>query len=416
MRAWVLHGIGDLRFETVEKPALKPGEVLVQVKAAGICGSDIPRIYQNGAHVHPLIPGHEFSGVVAEVGAGVDTAWLGQRVGVFPLIPCMACAPCQKEHYEMCRQYRYIGSRQDGAFAEYVAVPVWNLLRLPESVSLEEAAMLEPMAVAVHAMRRIHPSATDTVAVCGLGTIGLFLVMFLKEAGVGRVLTIGNKESQRRAAYALGVPDGDYYDCRCRATRPQAAQQDQATRPQAAQQDQDIRPQAARQDPAIRHQAAQQDQEARPQAARQDPATRYQDMHTQDSTSVPAWIRSRTEGLGVDVFFECVGKEETYAQAVESTAPLGRVMLVGNPFSDMGLERDSYWKILRDQLTVMGTWNSSFCHRPEDDWAYVLDRLAQKRIAPARLITHRFSMGEMEKGFHIMRDKTEDYGKVMGIF
>ncbi len=164
MRAWVLHGIGDLRFETVEKPALKPGEVLVQVKAAGICGSDIPRIYQNGAHVHPLIPGHEFSGVVAEVGAnvkdfkpgdkivtltavdtcevaevgaGVDTAWLGQRVGVFPLIPCMACAPCQKEHYEMCRQYRYIGSRQDGAFAEYVAVPVWNLLRLPESVSLD---------------------------------------------------------------------------------------------------------------------------------------------------------------------------------------------------------------------------------------------------------------------------------------
>ncbi len=229
--------------------------------------------------------------------------------------------------------------------------------------------------------------------------------MFLKEAGVGRVLTIGNKESQRRAAYALGVPDGDYYDCRCRATRPQAAQQDQ-----------DIRPQAARQDPAIRHQAAQQDQEARPQAARQDPATRYQDMHTQDSTSVPAWIRSRTEGLGVDVFFECVGKEETYAQAVESAAPLGRVMLVGNPFSDMGLERDSYWKILRDQLTVMGTWNSSFCHRPKDDWAYVLDRLAQKRIAPARLITHRFSMGEMEKGFHIMRDKTGDYGKVMGIF
>ncbi len=393
MRAWVLHGIGDLRFETVEKPALKLGEVLVQVRAAGICGSDIPRIYQNGAHVHPLIPGHEFSGVVAEVGAGVDTAWLGQRVGVFPLIPCMACAPCQKEHYEMCRQYRYIGSRQDGAFAEYVAVPVWNLLRLPESVSLEEAAMLEPMAVAVHAMRRIHPSATDTVAVCGLGTIGLFLVMFLKEAGVGRVLTIGNKESQRRAAGELGVPDGDYYACRCRATRQQAAQQDQDTRCQAVRQDQD------------RHWAVQ-----------QDPTTQCQDMHPQDSTSVPALIRSRTKGLGVDVFFECVGKEETYAQAVESTAPLGRVMLVGNPFSDMGLERDSYWKILRDQLTVMGTWNSSFCHRPEDDWAYVLDRLAQKRIAPARLITHRFSMGEMEKGFHIMRDKTEDYGKVMGIF
>ena len=371
MRAWVLHGVGDLRFETVEKPVVKEQEVLVRVKAAGICGSDIPRIYQNGAHVHPLIPGHEFSGVVAEVGVGVDAFWLGQKVGVFPLIPCTTCPPCRKEDYEMCRHYSYIGSRRDGAFAGYVAVPAWNLVSLPETVSFEEAAMLEPMAVAVHAMRRIHPAQTDIVAVCGLGTIGLFLVMFLKEAGVSRILAIGNKESQRHAVLKLGVPAEDYYDSRYPAA--------------------------------------------------QDPDIQVQDVHSQSmpgqgSAQIADWIRSRTEGLGADIFFECVGKEETYIQAVESTAPLGKVMLVGNPFSDMRLTRDRYWKILRDQLTVLGTWNSSFRHQPEDDWAYVLRCLSEKRVDPARLITHRLSMEEMEKGLQIMRDKTEDYGKVMGIF
>lgn len=390
MRAWVLHGIGDLRFETVEEPAVREQEVLVQVKAAGICGSDIPRIYQNGAHVHPLIPGHEFSGVVAEVGAGVDASWLGQKVGVFPLIPCTSCLPCQKEDYEMCRHYSYIGSRRDGAFAEYVAVPAWNLVRLPETVSFEEAAMLEPMAVAVHAMRRIHPSPADTVAVCGLGTIGLFLVMFLKEAGVGRVLAIGNKESQRQAVLKLGVPVEDYHDSRCNVSR---AQSDPCR---------DVQVQG------IQSQGAQ-------GQAPQVQSAQDQSMPGQ-GPQISDWILSRTEGLGADVFFECVGKEETYIQAVESAAPKGKVMLVGNPFSDMGLKRDVYWKILRDQLTMTGTWNSSFCHRAEDDWAYVLDRLSQKRIAPARLITHRLSMEEMEKGLQIMRDKTEDYGKVMGVF
>ena len=96
MKAWVLYGPDDIRLEKVDKPGMKRGEVLVAVKAAGICGSDIPRIYRTGAHVHPLIPGHEFAGVVAETGAGVDCSWQGKRVGIFPLIPCRACKPDRK--------------------------------------------------------------------------------------------------------------------------------------------------------------------------------------------------------------------------------------------------------------------------------------------------------------------------------
>lgn len=357
MKAWVLHGIGDIRLETVEQPRPGAGEVLVAVKAVGICGSDIPRIYQTGAHLHPLIPGHEFSGVVAETGEGVSDTWIGRRVGVFPLIPCGECGPCRKKQYEMCRNYGYTGSRRDGGFAEYVTVPAENLLELPDTVTFEEAAMLEPMAVAVHAMRRTVTAGSGTAAVCGLGTIGMLLLMFLLEkerqggasdpAPSFKILAVGNKASQKQAAERMGL-SGEQY---CSSREQDTAQ----------------------------------------------------------------WLARQTGGTGADVFFECVGKNETVSLAAAAGAPGGQVVLVGNPASDMLLERDIYWKILRNQLTLSGTWNSSFTHEAEDDWHYVLDRLSRRCIAPADLITHRFSLEELDSGFQIMRDKSEEYIKIVGI-
>ena len=353
MKAYVLHDIKDFRLEDVPVPVPSEHEVLVKVKAAGICGSDIPRVYKTGTYSYPLIPGHEFSGQVEVVGAGADSGWCGKRVGIFPLIPCKKCGPCLKKQYEMCRNYSYLGSRRDGGFAEYVSVPVSNLLELPDNVSFEEAAMLEPMAVAVHAMRRVQPKEVDTVVVCGLGTIGLLLAMFLIEEGVKNLLVIGNKEFQRQAVLRMGVPEENYCDCK--------------------------------------------------------------------RVDAERWISTRTNGIGVDIFFECVGKNETVTQAVNSTAPAGKIMLVGNPYSDMNLEKGVYWKILRNQLMITGTWNSSF-YFPEDeateldDWRYVLKKLEEKKISPAEFITHRFPMEGLEQGFHIMRDKSEDYVKVMGVF
>ncbi len=348
MKAWVLHNINDFRLETVERPDINEDEVLVEVKAAGICGSDIPRVFHTGTYSYPLIPGHEFSGMVAAVGKSVSSEWMNQRVGVFPLIPCYSCGPCQNRKYEMCRQYSYLGSRRNGAFAEYVAVPEKNLIRLPENVDYAEAAMMEPMSVAVHAMRKIAPSESESIAICGLGTIGLFLLMFLMESGKKNILAIGNKEFQKKTAMKMGLPE----ECYC-------------------------------------------------------------DSRTQN---VDEWLMRRTSGTGVDVFFECVGKNETLKQAVRLTGAAGRIMLVGNPASDMALEKEIYWKILRNQLTMMGTWNSSFTHEQKDDWHYVLERLEDHRIKPAELITHRCSLEELNKGLEIMRDKKEDYGKVMGIY
>lgn len=129
---------------------------------------------------------------------------------------------------------------------------------------------------------------------------------------------------------------------------------------------------------------------------------------------VDRWMMERTGGAGADVFFECVGRDETVSQAIDLTAE-GRVCLVGNPLSDIKLPKDIYWKILKNQLTLTGTWNSSFTGKADDDWNYVVERLANGRFSPEKLISHRISLEEIGKGFQIMQDKTEDYIKIMGV-
>lgn len=345
MKAYVLHGIGDYRYEETEVPSVESGTVLVRVRAAGICGSDIPRAYRTGAYSHPLIIGHEFAGEVVQTGEGVDKSWIHKRVGVFPLIPCMKCPQCEKKQYEMCSNYNYLGSRTDGAFAEYVRVPEWNLIELPELVTMEQAAMLEPMAVAVHAIRRIQPYTKDQIAVCGLGTIGLFVAMFLLEMGCQNVYTAGNKDFQKSMAENIGIKKENFCDIR----------------------EQDF----------------------------------------------SGWLLDRTKGAGADVFFDCVGKNEVINQGILGLAPKGKMMLLGNPASDMNLEKNLYWKILRRQLQLFGTWNSSFTHEKTDDWNYVLECLQKQRIKPEKVITHRLDMESFLDGFEIMRDKREDYIKIL---
>jgi L-iditol 2-dehydrogenase len=206
MKAWVLHGINDLRFE--DRPLPKPGrdEVLLEVKAAGVCGSDLPRIFETGAHTMPVVLGHEFSGVVAEAGDGCSD-WIGKRVGVFPLIPCMRCDSCVRGRYETCSNYDYIGSRRDGAFAEYVAVPAWNLVKLPVELSFEAAAMLEPAAVALHALRQFDWDETESLAIFGAGPVGLLAAGWARNRGAKRVFLVGTKPAQAETAAALGFSD-----------------------------------------------------------------------------------------------------------------------------------------------------------------------------------------------------------------
>lgn len=128
MKAWVLEDIGNIKYKEVLKPQISENEVLVQVKAWQVSAVRTFRGFTDRRTPKPLIPGHEFSGQVVQTGENADVKWQNKRVGIFPLIPCRNCIACQKGQYELCRNYSYLGSRRDGGFAEYVAVPERNLI------------------------------------------------------------------------------------------------------------------------------------------------------------------------------------------------------------------------------------------------------------------------------------------------
>lgn len=216
MKAYVLEGIGRLEYKDVPVPPLREDEALVKVMSAGICGSDIPRIFKTGTYHFPTIPGHEFAGVVCQAGSEKYDTLVGKRAGVFPLIPCKKCEQCRDRKYEMCRSYSYLGSRTDGGFAEYAAVPVWNLIELPEQVGFEDAAMLEPACVALHAVRRADMDKVRSVAVYGCGTIGVLALQWLSALGVGRIYAIGTRREQRELVTEL---TGAVF-CNCREEEP----------------------------------------------------------------------------------------------------------------------------------------------------------------------------------------------------
>jgi len=208
MKAAVLYAPGDLRVEDVPKPEPPgKGEVIIKVMAAGICGSDIERVLSKGTYHFPCIPGHEFCGVVHEIGPGTDGVSVGDRVSVAPIIPCFVCEPCQRGDYGLCEDYDYIGSRRDGAFAEYVKAPAMNLVPMPANVSFAEGAAIEPAAVALHGMMRVGVRAGDTVTVFGSGAVGLFAIQFAKIMGAGKVIAVDIDEKKLENAKEAGADE-----------------------------------------------------------------------------------------------------------------------------------------------------------------------------------------------------------------
>ena len=144
MKAAVVCANEDVRYMDYEEPQVTPGTVKVKVKASGICGSDIPRVLQNGVHFYPIVLGHEFSGDVVEVGEGVTSVKVGDRVSGAPLVPCMKCDDCQKGNFSLCKHYSFIGSRQQGSNADYVVIPEQNAVVYDPCIPYEQAAMFEP--------------------------------------------------------------------------------------------------------------------------------------------------------------------------------------------------------------------------------------------------------------------------------
>ena len=207
MKAQVLYGINDLRYEEkFPNPMLKQGNVLVQVKACGICGSDVNRVLNTGAYFSPAILGHEFAGVVKDVYDMEDEYLIGKKVAVFPLIPCQQCVSCNLGNYQLCESYDYIGSRSNGAFSEFVSVPKWNLIEIPDDISFEVAAMLEPMAVAFHSLRLADNIFGKKIIITGTGTIASMLAQFTIAGGASHVIVIG-RDKQKLGFVKTVAPD-----------------------------------------------------------------------------------------------------------------------------------------------------------------------------------------------------------------
>ncbi len=343
MKALNLYGINDLRYEEVKNPSPNDGEVLVKIMASGVCGSDIPRIFEKGTYNFPTIPGHEFSGLVVELGKGVESSYLNKKVVVFPLLPCFKCDLCKIGEYSQCKDYNYFGSRCDGGFAEYIAVPVWNLCIVPDSLSYEEAAMTEPAAVAIHALRQGGIEAGDTVVIFGAGPIGLMLARWAGIWGAFKTVLVDIDSEKISFARKLG----------------------------------------------------------------------FSYIFNSLECDVVGEIMKLTDGKGADLCIEGAGASKTLEQCLLCCRAFGRVVAMGNPAKEMVLSQKAYWELLRKQLKVSGTWNSSYTDIPKNDWKLSIEAMTTGTLDVKSLITHRINLDGYKEPLQMMKDRTGFFNKVM---
>jgi len=209
MKALRWYGRKDLRYEDVPEPSPGPGQLKIKVTLAGICGTDLKE-YATGPHMLPpdkvpLTPGHEFAGKVAAVGKGVKDFKVGDRVSGVGYYYCGECYVCKKGLYNLCVNQGFTGLTTDGCMAEFFILPAYACYKLPDSVSDEYGALVEPLAVALHAVRQGRVSPGDTVAVVGDGAIGLGALLSARVAGASAVYLVTKHRGRGGLAEKLGA-------------------------------------------------------------------------------------------------------------------------------------------------------------------------------------------------------------------
>ena len=208
MKALVLYGPGSYRTEKEwREPEMRPGWARVRVTYAGICGSDLPRFTTTGSYHHPMVLGHEFTGTVDTPAPGSEKFKGGEKVAALPIISCGNCRGCSEYGPFHCEEYQFIGSRNDGGFAQYCMVPEENLVRLPEKTDPRFGAFLEPIAVALHVVRRSGFSAGQSALVFGAGAIGLLIGQWLKIFNAKQVVIADVRDESLQLARQAGFED-----------------------------------------------------------------------------------------------------------------------------------------------------------------------------------------------------------------
>lgn len=214
MKALVLKEYRHFEIEEMPVPHIGPEDVLVRVKACGICGSDVHGMDgSSGRRIPPIVMGHEASGVIAETGANVTSFAVGEHVTFDSTVSCGTCYFCRRGRANLCDDRRVLGVscseyRQHGAFAEYIAIPHYILYRLPDGLTFEQASMIEPVSVAFHAVNLTPVSLNDTAVVVGAGIIGLFAIQALRSAGCGTIIAVDIEPNRLELAFKLGADQG----------------------------------------------------------------------------------------------------------------------------------------------------------------------------------------------------------------
>jgi len=314
MKALRWYARGDLRFEDVPEPSPGPGQVKVKVKWAGICGSDLHEYEMGPVFVSvgssgSIILGHEYAGDIVELGAGVTSLKVGDRVAGDSPQYCGTCYYCRRNMLQLCQHGVYTGLHTDGAFAEYVVAPAYSCYPLPNGVSYEVGAVIEPLEVATHAIYKSGLRLGDTVAIVGAGTIGLSTLMLARAAGAARIYVL--ELIKERGERALSMGAAKYFN--------------------------------------------------------------------PGEINAPEQIRELTNGLGVDVAFDCAGTAASGPLALSLTRRAGTVAIIGMSYQPTP---DFQWVnfMLNDQKIVG-------CIGYAHDAYAILDLLADGRIEPTPMIS-----------------------------
>ena len=319
----VIKNSGNIIIEESENYAVREGECIFEVKASGICGSDIPRVFSNGAYFYPIVVGHEFSGIVKE---SRNRELVGKRACVFPILPCGKCNFCQEQQWASCINYDYYGSRRDGGMQSELLIKESNLVFLPDNVSYEAGAMIEPIAVCLHAIKKANISGSSSVLVYGAGTIGLLSAMWARTFGAKSVFVHDVDKSRLDFAENLG-------------------------------------------------------------------------FQTYSSESV-------------NVVIEASGSDVALNDAIMTCEAFGKIILIGHGKKDTCIRHDVFAKILRKQLTLIGSWNSDFSTAAKD-WEESIQAIAVGLMNPEVLITHKIPLAKADEAFNISVNGNEFSNKVM---
>jgi L-iditol 2-dehydrogenase len=211
MKAVVVERPHEVAYRDVEAPSVGPEDVLVESRAAGLCRTDIEMITGAFTDPHwvrfPVIPGHEWAGVVVEAGRDVDSVAPGDRVVCEGMIPCHACRPCQRGETHWCERIEALGFTRPGGYAELVSVPARVVHRLPDHVSFDAGVLVEPASVVLHGLEKAAPQPGDTVGVIGIGTLGAIAITLLRLQSPARIVACGVRPEELELARQLGASE-----------------------------------------------------------------------------------------------------------------------------------------------------------------------------------------------------------------